>query len=146
MFNIIWQENGYDYDLRDGTVTTGDDLKSMVIYCLFTDARAGDDDALPPETSDQRGWPGDTYSDFNWGSRLWLLQREKLTAETVNRVRDYAKEALKPLVSYRYAKSYQVTTRRAGRDTVTMEITITKPDNRQISYRANLIWEAFTHV
>lgn len=51
-------------------------LVTLVLICLFTDVRADTDDIIPDNSSDPRGWPGDTFSDYPWGSKLWLLDRE----------------------------------------------------------------------
>ncbi|SIO94783.1 phage GP46 family protein [Vibrio spartinae] len=141
MINIVWKENGYDYDVVGGVLKQGDNLKTMVIYCLFTDAKATESDELPQGTTDKRGWPGDTFSEFNWGSRLWLLKRKKLTNQIVLRVQDYAKEALTPLIS-RYIKSAKVNARRSGRDTVDLSIVLIKPNDDQLTLEAQLKWEA----
>lgn len=84
-----------------GPLLVEDSLHTAVIISLLTDRRADDDDRLPqqtgnagPVTSDKRGWVGDIFSGRKIGSRLWLLKREKQTAETLARAIDYAKEAL----------------------------------------------------
>lgn len=146
MIKVVWTDNGYDYDITDGEAVKDDGLSTMVIYLLFTDARASDDDELPGGTTDKKGWPGDTYSEFNWGSRLWLLKRKKLTNAIVGTVKDYASEALAPLVTYRYASSYSVSATRSSRYTIDLEIEITKPDSTTASYQAQLRWEAQANV
>lgn len=59
-------------------------LAELVLISLFTDARASSADELTDGSTDLRGWPGDTYSDLEWGGKLWLLKREKLTSEVKN--------------------------------------------------------------
>ncbi|MFV2276116.1 phage GP46 family protein, partial [Escherichia coli] len=54
---------------------------------------------------------GDTYSDFSWGSRLWLLEREKLTEDVSLRVEDYARLSMQPLLRAGYARNAAVTAR-----------------------------------
>lgn len=67
-------------------------LHTAVIHSLFTDARAGRDDALPYGSTDQGGWVGESFVPNNgqqhgaYGSRLWLnyyvvSQNEKLEAQ-----------------------------------------------------------------
>lgn len=142
MIKVVWTQNGVDYDLSKGRIATDDTLASMVIYCLFTDARAKRDDVLPsgPSGNDRRGWPGDTYAEFGWGSRLWLLSREKITTQTIYDAKSYAEEALAPLTSHRLAKKVAVTSKRTSRDVITLSISITLNDNTAQHYSAALSW------
>ena len=75
------------------------DLTRAVTISLFTWRRANPDDDLPGDL--RMGWWGDSFPSVpndRIGSRLWLLSRAKLTAETVTRAREYAEEALRWLV------------------------------------------------
>lgn len=70
-----------------------DPLTRAVVISLFTHQRADpDDNADVP-----MGWWGDTWpmvANDRYGSKLWLLQRSKLTNALVNTVRNYMREAL----------------------------------------------------
>lgn len=79
-----------DLAIEGGGLATDDGLVTALIISLFTDARARDDDPLPQPGADRRGWWGDPTI----GSRLWLLEREKLTEATRLRAHDYVREAL----------------------------------------------------
>ncbi|MDA0148862.1 phage GP46 family protein [Vibrio sp. LaRot3] len=141
MVKVIWTQYGARYDLSEGQLAQDDGLSSLVILMLFTDARANESDELPNQSTDRKGWPGNTYSDFEWGSRLWLLMRRKITTETKSLAKEYATEALKPLVNYGYAKRYIVTATRTGAYQISLAISITKPDDSELSYEAALRWE-----
>ena len=67
-----WQENA-------GVLTSGSDMYTAVIISLFTDGLARSDDQH--DGTDRRGWWGDSGSEMTIGSRLWLLNREKLTRD-----------------------------------------------------------------
>jgi hypothetical protein len=61
-----------------------DTLQTAVIISLFSDRRAGPDDAMPAGETDRRGWVGDEFatSDFDaradsWGSLLWTCYAGK---------------------------------------------------------------------
>lgn len=69
-------------------------LKSAVWMSLGTDRRAENDDVLPGGDGDKRGWWGDSFRPRRIGSRLWLLERQKITADTLLRAEEYAAEAL----------------------------------------------------
>src|SRR5262245_56514416 len=68
-----------------GVLDEDQELATLVMVALGTDALAGADDALPGlDETDRRGWWGDTDAEEIWdgwpvGSKLWLLQRAKIT-------------------------------------------------------------------
>lgn len=76
-----------------------DSLSRAVVISLFTWQRASQSDEVD---NDQRmGWWGDTFAenkDDKIGSKLWLLLRQKITEETLNRAQEYAYESLKWLI------------------------------------------------
>lgn len=76
-----------------------DSLSRAVVISLFTWQRASQSDEVD---NDQRmGWWGDTFAKNKGdkiGSKLWLLLRQKITEETLNRAQEYAYDALKWLI------------------------------------------------
>lgn len=76
-----------------------DSLSRAVVISLFTWQRASQSDEVD---NDQRmGWWGDTFAENKGdkiGSKLWLLLRQKVTDETLNRAQEYAYDALKWLI------------------------------------------------
>ena len=82
-----------DWQLLPMGLATGKPLAAAVLVSLFTDRRAETDDRLPDST-DLRGWWGDSFSAGLWGSRLWLLRRAKRLTETLRLAEDYIQEAL----------------------------------------------------
>ena len=76
-----------------------DSLSRAVVISLFTWQRASQSDEVD---NDQRmGWWGDTFAENKGdkiGSKLWLLLRQKITEETLNRAQEYAYESLKWLI------------------------------------------------
>lgn len=72
-------------------------LTRAVVISLFTWRRAKPDD----ETDMPMGWWGDTWpvaQNDRYGSRLWLLQRKKLTNQTALEARTYIREALQWMI------------------------------------------------
>ena len=70
-----------------------DPLTRAVVISLFTHRRADPDDNVDVPM----GWWGDTWpvvANDRYGSKLWLLQRSKLTNALVNTVRNYLRDAL----------------------------------------------------
>jgi phage gp46-like protein len=86
-----------DLALVAGDLEADNGLETALLLSLFTDARASDEELARFGDTDPRGWWGDSESEFQgdvFGSKLWLLAREKQTNETLNRARDYAQQAL----------------------------------------------------
>ena len=93
---IIWSGDVCEGDLEivDFDLATERGLRSAMLISIFTDARA-DADELPEGETDRRGWWGDGLSgEDRIGSRVWLLQRAKQTAETAALAETYVAEAL----------------------------------------------------
>lgn len=135
-----------DLCIANGDLALDDGLGSLVLSMLLTDARA-EARALPKGDADRRGWWGDALEDGSpWGGLLWLLAREKTTADVLNRARDYAEAALQPLISDGIAASVEVAARREDRDgsgaALTLEIAITRPSNASGGgERVNLLYD-----
>ena len=127
-----------------GRVATGEResrLARAVISSLFTWARARDGDELPTPESPRMGFWGDTYSPVTgdrWGSRLWLLARETLTASTVAKARDLAKEALEWMVVDKVAERIQVEATRNGGKVEVLAATEVKVTTAKIILQANV--------
>lgn len=130
---------------HDG-LSTDDGLITLLLICLFTDARADTDDVIPDGTTDQRGWPGDTFSDFSWGSKLWLLEREKLTESVRLRVEDYALLAMKPLLREGYASSADIRAAIRAPDRIDLTVSLTRPDRTHLTLEISKRWEATTNA
>ena len=98
-----------------------DTLQTAIILSLFTDRRAGDDDKLPLNQTDRRGWVGEEFAsaDFDdrpdaWGSRLWLVYATKRVDDVLEAARFAAQEALDWLVRDGIADRVVVTTQWVG--------------------------------
>jgi len=116
-----------DLVLAEGQLSQDEGLESAILHSLFTDRRAGEDDVKTFGKPGRRGWWGDlTLADSGdqYGSLLWLLEREKLNAQTAERARQYAADALKWLVQDGVAVSCQVETEILSRDTLGMLVTV----------------------
>ncbi|HLN23876.1 MAG TPA: phage GP46 family protein [Patescibacteria group bacterium] len=108
----LWSpaEGRGDWAISGADLQSGDDLVTAVLVSLFTDAAARPDDVIPDGTTDPRGWWGDLGEDVPIGSRLWLLDRSKATAEVLLKARDYIIEALQWLVDDGVVESFDIAT------------------------------------
>ncbi len=118
-----------DLALDDRLLRDDDSIETAVVISLFTDRRAEPDDELPAGETDRRGWWGDALAQNEGdriGSRLWLLKREKQTTETLNRAREYAREALAWLIEDGVASRVEVAAEwvRTGLLGMTIEIAL----------------------
>lgn len=76
---------------------TEEGLRTAVIMSLFTDQRVSEDE-LPEGDEFRGGFWGDVFEENSIGSKLWLLNRAKITRETKNRAEEYAYEALEWMI------------------------------------------------
>lgn len=125
-------------------------LRALVEASIFSWARAQPGDVLPSTRDgkrDRRGWwceaqSGD-YPIDAFGSRLWLLERAKLTSETVRLARSYIEEALAWLVEDGIAEAVAVEVQRQGRGGLSMAVTVTRGTGSLAAedLRFSFLWE-----
>jgi phage gp46-like protein len=135
-----------DLVLDQSDLQCDDGLETAILISLFTDHYVSSSE-LPAEELSQRGWWGDSVSfipDDTIGSKLWLLQREKITAETLQRAKSYAEQALQWLIDDNIVKSLEVSVTRSRIDALWIEIILIRPSGERLSLRYENIWQAQT--
>lgn len=137
-----------DLQLADGDLVADAGLRTALLLSLFTDARARDDDILAFGQTGRRGWWGDSYCEAagapagdRFGSRLWLLEREKQTSQTLARAREMAREATAWLVTDGVARSVDVAAAWGGPGRLELTVTVQRPDAASEVYRFARLWE-----
>lgn len=138
-------ERGADLALEAFALATDDGLETAVILSLFSDARAHDDDTLPPGQTDRRGWWADAWPAADgdrFGSRLWLLRASKQLQQSLNVAREYAEEALAWLVTDEVASRVEVETFIARDEVMGLIVRITRPDGSTTPIRFETLWNA----
>lgn len=104
MIQLVYLPNIQTCDLGRSGKNLLDDpsLATATIISLFTRRQANKDDKLPDSNnSDRMGWWADSYADVPgrlMGSRLWLLNRSKATADVPPTAANFAVEALQWMV------------------------------------------------
>lgn len=136
----IVQSGTGDWSISGGALTSGDDLETAVLISLFTDRAAEDADIPPDGGDDRRGWWGDEDEDVPIGSRLWLLDRSRLTPAIANTARIYIEEALKWLVDDEVATSVKALTAISGASQLNSIVTITRRDGTVVPLKFNWAW------
>jgi len=145
------QPNGVPVVYADVLATYSVELEetfqTAIILSLFSDRRASNDDTLPLNETDRRGWVGDEFAsdDFDsradpWGSRLWLWHYGKTGAGVLEKARFAAQEALDWLVRDGIADRVAVTAQWAGErgDRLAVRPMIYKPDQVRPVY--DVLW------
>ena len=110
-------QQGFDLSINAATADFAreDTLQTAVVLSLMCDRSAQAHEAAAG--ADRRGWWADAFRQVNpidragtesFGSRLWLLLREKQIPQTRERVRDYVQEALAWMVEDGMAQAVDV--------------------------------------
>lgn len=131
--------NGKVADLSD---FEADELAQAVLISLFSWRKSAADDGV--KAPDRQGWWGDTFAVVDGdriGSRLWLLQRQKVLPATLKRAEAYAREALKWLTDDAVVSRIEVTAERGGVDQLTLSVVCFKPNDTQaLAARFQNVW------
>jgi len=124
----------FDIAIDGADLATDGGLQTAVTMSLFTDRRAEPDDDIPDGSDDRRGFWGDAWPDVEgdqWGSRLWLLSREKDLARVYQLAQQYAEEALAWMIEDGVARAVRVTTERLRSGVMGIPVEIEKPNGER---------------
>lgn len=133
----------FSWSITSSGLTQDDGLETAVLLSLFSDRRARDDDD-PPSGDDRRGWWGDAYAEKEgdlWGSRLWLLSREKQMSSVLRRAEEYAREALKWMVEDSVVQSVNCQAEIIRDGVMGLTVTMTRGKNTAAKYRFEVFWK-----
>ncbi|MQT41406.1 hypothetical protein GHO45_10775 [Pseudomonas sp. FSL R10-0765] len=122
-------------------MTREETLRRAVTISLFTWRRAGPDDVV--DDSDRKGWWGDSVPSVagdKIGSRLWLLSRRTLVADTLKDAEAYANEALAWLVDDGVLTRVTVTAERQGNDRMNLRVTLIEQHGETLELNFNDTW------
>ncbi|HDL7836759.1 TPA: phage GP46 family protein [Yersinia enterocolitica] len=128
-----------DWQTGGGGLLDGDDLETAILISLFTDRLARADDAI--DSDDRRGWWADTGAEYEIGSRLWLLRREKLTTKVALKAEDYANEALAWLFDDGVVTAISTNAQIVYPNRLNLIINYQQPEKAQVSVKFSWVWE-----
>jgi phage gp46-like protein len=133
-----------DLSLIDLDLASDRGLETAVALSLFTDRRAQPDDVPPSgDPQDRRGWWADQFADIDGdliGSRLWLLDRSKLTNETVLRATQYVKEGLQWMLDDDVISGVDVLVTRTDSG-IQISGQLFRPGKDPVSFRFVHVWD-----
>lgn len=117
-------ENGGCFDLTVDGQDFGSvgGLETSVALYLFSDARASS--SQEQQASKRRGWIGNIFRRFDIGSLLWLLTQSRNTQDTRNKAKQYAINALNPLIRDRLASEVKVVVLQETVNSMKLEVEI----------------------
>ena len=99
-----------DLGITSNDLVTEDTLRTAVLISIFSDARVSLEE-MPDGEPTRRGFWGDALEENDtFGSKLWLLAREKKTEDVLDRAREYVTEALSWMVDDGIARELQIDT------------------------------------
>lgn len=138
--NSILDQNGQPIDVNftagEGLVS-GADLVTAVLISLFTDATADQDDVIPDNSGDPRGWWGGII-----GSKLWLRERSKQTAITLALVKNDIEQALQWMIDDSVVAAIDVLTEWSRPGMLGAQVTLRRASGTRMALRFSRLWEA----
>lgn len=99
----------YDFNIVNGEIETTQGLDTAVLMSLFVDKRAAQSEVPRPEL--RRGWAGNLlsdYSNYEIGSKLWLLQQARRDNTTLNLIQTYTYDCLSWMLDDQLASKIEV--------------------------------------
>jgi len=146
---------GFDIEITDGDFSQDDGILTAILISLFTDRQASTDDPLPGNNSDRRGWWADELFSEPIGSKLWLLERAKLTENNIALFTQYAEDALKWMVNRKLCSKVTITVSRDSSNLEKLNFTIgisrtgkrstaSSQTTSELLYNFNLKWDTMS--
>lgn len=131
-------DEGLDLALGEGGLLQDESIGSALLMSFLADARARDTDvALLGDGESRRGWWADADG-ARFGSRLWLLDRNKATAQVLREAEALARDALAWMLEQGIAQSVDVTTRYAAPGQLQIDVTIEAASDQRWAF----LWRA----
>ena len=128
-----------DFILENDDLVIDPGLEASVLISLFTNRRVSQDE-LPSINADQQGWVFEQVDGFAYGSRLWLLERSKMTDENITLTRNYAAEALQWMTLEGVAHVVDIDVFRFNKTHINMTVNIRKDGNILLNMLFEDLW------
>jgi len=138
---LVEKDNEIDFALENGDLVLDEGLETAVVISLFSDRRV-EKSELPRGESQQKGWWGDLLSEVEGdqiGSKLWLLNRGKLTLETVPRTENFVRECLQWAIDDGVAERVNVVSALSEQGRIQTKVDIVRPESENNSF--DFVWD-----
>jgi len=116
-------------------------LETAVIISIWSNRRVKEEE-LPFGKTQKEGWWGDMYPEKDGdkiGSKLWTLNPEKTTNETLKKSEDYTKECLNWMIDDGIASAINVLSEYNSSKHLVTKVQIVKKDGEE--ERFSVLWE-----
>jgi len=140
--------------LSNGLLDEREELANYVKVALMSDRVADPaSEVLPdPDSDDFRGWWGDLdarqiWRGWNIGTKNWLLTRAKITpgeaweGDTVERARNYTRDALQPLIDLKICSTIEVDAERRDRDRIDVQVRVYRGPQLAVELLFQDLWD-----
>ncbi len=143
---LLWSntKGSADISVLGNDLLTDDGLETAILISLFTDRRVSTDEELPIGEIHRRGWWGDLggLPSDRIGSRLWLLNREKVLPVVLTRAHEYAKEAVQWLIQDKVANRVEVVVESTRFEELDIQVSVFRPAGTIVKSRYSYNWQA----
>ena len=144
----VWNGSSGDWSVQGAALASGGDLTTAILISVMSDRVANVGDAIPDGSNDPRGWCGDDPAN-PIGSRIWLLQRTVLTAQTAALAESYLAEGLQWMIDQGIVDHFDIVTQimptpaqggSAPNGTLGASVTAYQPTGAATSLNFNWAW------
>lgn len=130
----------FDIQIQNDEFVLDAGLETPVLISLFSDTR----DEL--RTDDKRGWWGAAVLEEDrlgaqFGSKLWLLLREKQTEETRVKIREWCNAALQWMLDEGIATKIETDSEYLDIGTVLITIKIERGEQDPLTFKFQYLWD-----
>lgn len=131
----------YDISFTNGDFTKLGGFDTALQISLMVERRASESEMKAPER--RRGWCGNEangFDDFEYGSKLWLLEQARATQTTLNNAKTYTQDALQWLIDDGHLDLIRVDTEYNDNMALIINVEFVRRNNIVFSRSYNL-WE-----
>ena len=133
---LVKQDESGCFDILIGEqdLETVDGLETTVAVLLFTDARAAPEDVNPVDK--RRGWVGNILRSSELGGMLLLIAQQRNEQDVRNRIANWARNSLQPLIDDELASEVIVDTSQSSerRMRLLIEIVVKQGDTLKFEF------------
>jgi phage gp46-like protein len=143
-YALVWADGVLDMTMASDDLASDQGLHTAVLLSLFTDRRAEEDDVLPADDGDRRGWWGDALAAVEGdllGSRLWLLDRSTRRVDVARRAEEFVREALAWMLEDKVTSRIDVEVE-TGTQELLISVALHRPQGDPVAFRFAHVWAA----